>query len=404
MRRKLLRSAAVLFALIGAAGQPASAAPTIFGIGNTPNGGQTFGSGLSGNGTTVVGTATDPTTLTGRAFRWTAATGAQDIGPGDATVSSSAFGGSADGSVVVGAYGAAGSTNSQALRWTSATGSQGLGFLQGGNNSIAYRTSSNGAVVVGQANDATTLRSFRWTSSTGMQALPAPAGFTYSEASGVSADGSVIAGTLGNKGGISNIDRAYRYTDAGGYQDLGVQAGYTRSAANNISGDGNTVVGLSQLLDPVTGGSTHGFRWTASTGLVPLFFANELGSYASSVNFDGSRIVGTTIGATGSHAALWTSKLGSLDLNTYLPTQGVNLTGWTLTSTVDISADGSVMMGDGMFNGVDTTWVVTGIAVPEPSALLLTGLGGVGLILAPRRTRRIFSEHRAGSGRAGVLQ
>ena len=133
----------------------------------------------------------------------------------------------------------------------------------------------NGSVIVGQANDATTLRSFRWSAATGMQALPAAPGFDFTYgASSVSADGSVIVGTNANQSGVSAADRAYRCTSAGGYQDLGVQPGFFRSAAINVSGDGLTVVGLSQSF-PAFGTVTGAFRWTQSTGLVPLFFDDE---------------------------------------------------------------------------------------------------------------------------------
>ena len=299
----------------------------------------------------------------------------QDIGAGPATAPSGASSVNADGSVVVGAYG---DSISPAFRWTAATGAVGMGFLPGGNLSIANNVSANGSVVVGLANDDTTLRSFRWTAATGMQALPAAPGFDFSYgASGVSADGSVIVGTNANKGGVLSADHAYRYTDAGGYQDLGVQPGFTRSVASAVSGDGNTVVGFSQLFPPPSGfGTVTGaYRWTQSTGIVPLFFDDELSSYATAVNYDGSRIVGVSIGAAGnSRAAMWTSTLGSVDLNTYLPTLGVNLTGWNLTDAYGISYDGSVITGNGTFNGEQAAWIVSAIPVPEPTTFLLASL------------------------------
>jgi probable HAF family extracellular repeat protein len=259
-----------------------------------------------------------------------------------------------------------------------------LGFLPGGNFSLASGVSANGSVVVGQANgDTTSHSSFRWTAATGMQPLPAAPGFDFSYgASGISADGSVIVGTNANKNGVLSADHAYRFTDAGGYQDLGVQPGFTRSVASAVSGDGQTVVGFSQLFPPPSGfgAITGAYRWTQTTGLVPLF-SDENTSYASAVNYDGSRIVG----ASNDHAVMWTSTLGSVDLNTYLPTLGVNLTGWNLTGATGISYDGSVITGTGTFNGVEASWIVSNNSVPEPSTLLVAALGGVALIAAPRR-------------------
>ncbi|HEY2826543.1 MAG TPA: PEP-CTERM sorting domain-containing protein [Pirellulales bacterium] len=104
------------------------------------------------------------------------------------------------------------------------------------------------------------------------------------------------------------------------------------------------------------------------------------------MNYDGSRIVGVSIGDSVSRAVMWTSTLGSVDLNTYLPTLGVNLTGWNLTDAYGISYDGSVISGNGTFNGENAAWIVSGIAVPEPSTLLMAALGGIALIVAQRLT------------------
>lgn len=381
MNKQFLLTAAILLASVCTGSASTNATQTITNLGNVPGGDQTYGLDLSGDGKTVVGAAEDASSLVGRAFRWTAGTGAQNIGPGDASLSSDASGVSADGSVVVGSFG---NSTSEAFRWTAALGAVGIGFLPGGDFSLASKVNGNGSVIVGTANDGTTLRSFRWSTATGMQALPIASGFDFSYgASGVSADGSVIVGTNANKGGVTSADRAYRYTTSGGYQDLGAQSGFFRSAASNVSGDGTTVIGLSQLYPSSVTGA---FRWTQSTGLVPLFFDDEASSYANAVNYDGSRIVGVSITTTGSHAVMWTSTLGSVDLNTYLPTQGVDLTGWDLTSANGISYDGSIISGNGTFDGVQTAWIVSNRSVPEPSSLFLATLG-LAIIIAPRGTR-----------------
>ena len=57
-----------------------------------------------------------------------------------------------------------------------------------------------------------------------------------------------------------------------------------------------------------------------------------------------------------SHAFLWRQDLGLVDLNVYLSTLGVSLTGWTLMSVGSISADGlTICGGDDM-----VTWIKGG--------------------------------------------
>jgi probable HAF family extracellular repeat protein len=85
--------------------------------------------------------------------------------------SSEATGVSADGSVVVGwATNAAG--QERAFRWRAEGGMQNLGTLLFGGSSWASAVSADGSVVVGWAYNAAGLpRAFRWTASGGMEDL-----------------------------------------------------------------------------------------------------------------------------------------------------------------------------------------------------------------------------------------
>jgi probable HAF family extracellular repeat protein len=79
-----------------------------------------------------------------------------------------ASGVSADGSVVVGRSGS--STGLQAFRWQNGT-MTGLGFLPGGTSSGASGVSADGSVVVGESDSSTGTQAFIWDQSHGMRSL-----------------------------------------------------------------------------------------------------------------------------------------------------------------------------------------------------------------------------------------
>lgn len=150
----------------------------------------TTASGISGDGSTVVGAGSVG------AFRvQTPATVLASIGDGQA------YGASSDGSVIVGQRGAAG--NYQAFRWTSATGQVGLGSLFGLYSSGAAATSADGSVIAGYSASGIGRQAIVWTAPTGMQRLfdilwaqgvTGLDGWTLEEATAISPDGKWIAG------------------------------------------------------------------------------------------------------------------------------------------------------------------------------------------------------------------
>src|SRR5262249_31481360 len=95
----------------------------------------------------------------------------------------------------------------------------------------------------------------------------------------------------------------------GGMQNLGVLPGLTESIAWGVSGDGSTITGVSD--------SPSGPR----------------------------------------RAIIWKSELGMVDLNAYLPTLGIDLTGWTLTNASGASEHGLTIVGPGQHAGHTAGWI-----------------------------------------------
>lgn len=293
-----------------------------------------------------------------------------------------------------------------ACRWTFANGSWTVASLAP--MTFSYDISADGGTVVGH-NAAT--QGMVWTTSgnTILSGIPNRSKVVLKSVSG---DGSVIVGHCYGTG--SNVSaRAVRWVNGGAGEELGMLPGQNRSAAEAVSDDGSTITGQSMIgfqwteadgLESIgelpigsaatpraTGlaisednstivGSSHygAFRWTAETGMVNLGSIDGVpGTFAApctaqGVSGDGSIVVGSD----GSQAFIWTSETGMLDLNVYLPTVGVNLSGWNLTGASEISADGTVIAGGGTLNGMSRAWIVTGLPPIDTGSSCAADLSG----------------------------
>lgn len=335
------------------------AAPIITNLGVMPGGTWSEAWTVNGDGSVVAGWGSSFGGMW-RAFRWTRAEGMHDLGsPPGVSIEIMARGISANGRTVVGTV-ANDTTGRRGFRWTAITGMQVLGTFPGeSTSSWAYGVSTDGSMVAGVSNGIPAPHSYacRWNAGGFIQSLGTLPDHWNSIAYAMSADGSAVSGQSSYQGGPG---RAFRWTTTGGMENLGVLGlGEHGSAAYGISADGNAVVGFASLATRALA-----FRWTPETGMQNLGLPpNGVDSYAWSVSGDGSVVVGKAdgYGYGSGNAVMWTAELGMVDLNAYLPSVGVDLTGWELYDARAVSADGYSITGQGMFNGQVRAWLVSGL-------------------------------------------
>lgn len=354
--------AAVAGLLASASGASAQSITSI----GVPSGGS-FSSAYAVNGNgSVVAANVDMAS----GYRWTSS-GFVSLGLLPGAFATSAEDINSDGSVIVGGvFFDSPEETVRAHRWTSAGGLQNLGVLPGGVASVASGVSGDGDIVTGYSFDVDfNIAAFRWTDGGGMQPIGTLPGGVSSEGRKVSRDGSTIIGVSGTAEG----DRAFAWTQGGGMQNLGVLSpGDDASSAWGVSADGSVVAGSS---------GSNAVIWTNGVAQDIGMLPGATNAIAYTLSDDGSLVGGYSFFGFEATATIWSQALGTVDLNSYLPTLGIDLTGWELDYTRDISADGTTIVGEGVFNGEPRGWVVT---IPAPGATAMLGIGG---LMAVRRRR-----------------
>jgi probable HAF family extracellular repeat protein len=314
----------------------------IVAIQELPNAQASYVSGVSADGTTVIGYA--QLTSQQRAWRWRGGTGVVELPPIPNDNRSAAYGVSSNGWVVVGAS-MSPLFESHAVVWGTSGQPQNIGTLMPGTDAGANAVSADGLVVAGWSGPPFLERAFRWTGAGGMQELGTISDFSV--AAGVDATGSVVVGSSGNEDGFG---RPLRWTSFGGWanQNLGALPGENFCAARCVSGNGTVVAG-----NCVSAGRAMPFRWSSAQGMQPLPMWPFQSVSVNAMSQDGSIVVGTaTLPAGLDRAFLWSDSTGMVDLNQYLPTRGVNLAGWTLREAWGVSASGLVIAGNGLYQGL----------------------------------------------------
>ena len=142
------------------------------------------------------------------------------------------------------------------------------------------------------------------------------------------------------------------------FQGLGSLPGSTTSVANGVNANGKVVVGNCCFGI----GNPQAFRWTAASGMVGLgSLPGFMSSDARGVNANGKVVVGSARDASGAFQAFrWTRATRMQSVVTLLLAAKVVTMdfGWQLTGANGVSADGTVIVGDGVAPlGLPQGWI-----------------------------------------------
>lgn len=283
---------------------------------------------------------------------------------------------------------------SEAFRWQNGvmTGIGVLGSDFGTLASYAADVSGDGSVVIGYSTygdgeeNGGQEQAFRWENGqmTGLGFLDNSPYDLYplSRATGVSADGSVVVGNSTSLNIYEDWEevttQAFRWENGQmtglGFLDDSPYNPSPLSRATGISSDGLVIIGYSTSImfdDDMEYVVEQAFRWEDGqmTGLGLL--EEYVSTWAVAISDDGL-IIGNS-----SEPFVWDTEHGIRSLAQFLMDSiELDLSGWSDLFVTDISSDGKTIIGIG-YNLVLDDFQGFIITIPEPTSILLIGIGAV---------------------------
>jgi probable HAF family extracellular repeat protein len=323
----------------------------------------------------VVGAAQLPdetyTAFSYTAFSYTGVGGMVDLGGlgGTYTV---AHGVNASGLIVGQSY-TAGNATIRAFLTTSGGTLIDLGTIGTSGNSMAYGINDSGTIVGKSTNTEGRDRAFSYTIGGAMTDLGTLGG-QYSQAMAVSSAGHIVGSATTEDNAATH---AFLLAPGGNMVDLGALDITHASSGLAVNASGQ-VVGFSGIDE-----AKSAFSYTSAGGMVDLGSFGGFYNVAMGLN-DAGQIVGTS-GADG-----WADQRAFLyengvmhDLNDFV----TGAAGWTLVEATGINELGQIV-GYGSYNDTSHAFLLTAVAVPEPSAYAAIASVLVFATAASRRRRR----------------
>jgi probable HAF family extracellular repeat protein len=207
-----------------------------------------------------------------------------------------------------------------------------------------------------------------------------PGGIDQSVASGINVFGQVVGHSSATSPTVSSHGFLWTPTlpngAAGSMTDIGGLPGGTDGTLPTAINNAGKIVGRSNVINDSGGRGYRAFLWTPSTpngtsgSMQDLGLLNPLGndSIANAIN-NHDQVVGWSLvnpGTALTHAFIWTSGEGMIDLNTQVDASGA---GWVLKDAVGINDFGQIV-GNGTNPAGDAhAFLLT--PTPEPAALAL---------------------------------
>lgn len=307
-----------------------------------PANGGVFARGINNYGQ-VVGSYWTPDFSQLRLFTYSLGTGMLDLGQAP-SIHMVARGINDAGQIV--AFGSPGGGASQAYRYTPGGGYE---SLSGPGDAEGLGINNHGQVT-GWATIDGGEHAFRYTEGIGLENL----------------GGASVGYSINDHGTVTGVDAGNIFVQKEGEEKVVLGQGVGR-AINNLD-----VIAGNTSLTPVGWG---GFIFL--NGSVQLLGSLGGASEVWDIN-DRNAVVGNAYMGSSPRAFLWTEQDALQDLNDLLPPGS----GWILNGAFGINDRGQIV-GDGVFNGRSTAFLLT--PIPEPSTWALLALGAGTLLLLRRR-------------------